>query len=416
MFHRLVEAAVPSRLGTPFRWLLASSWTTNIGDGILLAAGPLLVASQTDDPFLVALAATVQWLPPLLFGLPIGAMTDRLNRRRIVMVVDVIRAVVLALIAITVLIGVVTIWLVLLALFLLGTAETAADNAASTLLPMVVHRDDLAVANGRLNAGLITFNQLAGPPIGALLFVVGMAWPFLTHGFLMLVGAVLITRMAVPRIEREQGEVGRITADIAAGFRWVRHNAAVRTLVMTIFTFNVTFGAAWSVLVLYATVRLGMGEIGFGLISTSGALGGLLGILSYDWITRRVSLANVMRIGLIIETATHFGLAVTTTPWVALVIFFVFGAHAFIWGTTSITIRQKAAPLELQGRVGSVNLVGVFGGLVIGSAIGGMLARSYGFAAPFWFAFVGSGIFLVLIWKQLEHIAHSEERPGPDPI
>ncbi len=69
LVSRVVEAVVPRRLGTGFRWLLASSWTTNLGDGIALAAGPLLVASQTDSPFLVALAALVQWAPPLLFGL-----------------------------------------------------------------------------------------------------------------------------------------------------------------------------------------------------------------------------------------------------------------------------------------------------------------------------------------------------------
>ena len=75
--------------------------------------------------------------------------------------------------------------------------------------------------------------------------------------------------------------------------------------------------------------------------------------------------------------------------------FFVFGAHAFVWGTTSVTVRQRAVPMELQGRVGSVNLVGVFGGLVIGSTIGGLLAQRHGVTAPFWFAFVGSAIFVV---------------------
>jgi predicted MFS family arabinose efflux permease len=189
----------------------------------------------------------------------------------------------------------------------------------------------------------------------------------------------------------------------------VRHHAAVRTLVLTIFTFNITFGAAWSVLVLYATERLGIGEVGFGLLTTVSALGGLLGTLSYGWITRRVSLGNIMRIGLIIETLTHLGLAVTTTPAVAAAIFFVFGAHAFVWGTTSVTVRQRAVPRELQGRVGSVNTVGVFGGLVFGSAIGGLLAQQFGVTAPFWFAFAGSAVFVVLIWGQLTHIAHDDD-------
>ena len=120
-----------------------------------------------------------------------------------------------------------------------------------------------------------------------------------------------------------------------------------------------------------------------------------------------------MRIGLIFETFTHLGLALTTSPWVAMPIFFVFGAHAFIWGTTSITVRQRAVPTELQGRVGSVNLVGVFGGLVVGAGIGGVLAQHWGVTAPFWFAFVGSAVFVVLIWRQLAHIAHADEADAP---
>ena len=142
------------------------------------------------------------------------------------------------------------------------------------------------------------------------------------------------------------------------------------------------------------------------------AAGGLLGVGAYGWITRRVSLGNVMRAGLIIETLTHLGLALTSTPWVALSIFFVFGAHAFVWGTTSITVRQRAVPSELQGRVNSVNVIGVYGGLVVGSTIGGVLAQHFGGTAPFWFAFAGSAVFVVLIWKQLSHIAHDDV---PDP-
>ena len=189
----------------------------------------------------------------------------------------------------------------------------------------------------------------------------------------------------------------------------------MRTLILTIFTFNITFGAAWSVLVLYATRHLGMGPVGFGLLTTSSAVGGLAGTAAYGWITRRVSLGNLMRIGLVVETVTHLTLALNRSPALALVVFFVFGAHAFIWGTTSMTVRQRAVPTELQGRVGAVNMLGVYGGLVIGSAIGGPLAQRWGVTAPFWFAFVGSAIFVVLIWRQLRHIAHEDE-VAPEPL
>jgi predicted MFS family arabinose efflux permease len=168
------------------------------------------------------------------------------------------------------------------------------------------------------------------------------------------------------------------------------------------------------VLVLYATQRLGLGAVGFGLLTTVSAAGGLLGTFSYGWITRRLSLGDLMRIGLVIETLTHLVLARTTSPAVATVVFFVFGAHAFIWGTTSTTVRQRAVPSALQGRVGSVNMVGVCGGLVIGSGVGGFLAQHWGVTAPFWFAFAGSALFVVLIWGQLRHIAHTDEQaPAP---
>ena len=403
---RLLDVIAPPRLGSGFRRLLASSWTSNVGDGIALAAGPLLVASKTDHAFLVALAALLQWLPPLVFGLWAGALTDRLDRRLIVVTVNLMRAAVLALLATAVATDVASIAFVLVAMFLLGTAEVFVDNTEATLLPMLVHRDDLAIGNSRMLAGTITINQLAAPPIGAFLFTLGHFIPFATQSAVVLLAAVLITRLRLPEHGRDPDNATPVWHDIVEGFRWTWHHAAVRTLVLTILIFNVTFGAAWSVLVLYATEHLGLGSVGFGLITTVGAVGGLAGTVSYGWLTRRISLGNLMRVGLIVETFTHLGLASTSNPYVALPIFFVFGAHAFIWGTTSITIRQRAVPSELQGRVGAVNLVGVFGGLVVGAAIGGVIAQRWGVTAPFWFAFVGSAVFVCVIWRQLRHVAH----------
>ncbi len=408
----VVERIVPGRLGRDFRWLLSSSWVSNLGDGIGLSAGPLLVASQTHDPLLVALAALLQRLPWLLFGLVAGALADRLDRKAIVVLVDVARAAVLLVLCGSIVTDTVSVPVVLTAMFVLGTAETFADSTSSTLLPMLVQPDDLVVANSRLMAGFVTVNQLVGPPVGAALFAAGAAWAFAAQAVLVAFGALLVARIALPTRVREGPATSHVRRDIAEGFRWTWHHPAVRTLVLTILVFNVTFGAAWAVLVLYSTQRLGLGEVGFGLLTTVSAAGGLLGIGCYGWITRRVSLGNIMRIGLVLETLTHLGLAVTRSAAVAMGIFFVFGAHAFVWGTTSTTVRQRAVPAELQGRVGSVNQVGSIGGIVAGSAIGGVIAQQWGVAAPFWFAFVGSALFLVLIWRQLDHIAHADQPSG----
>jgi len=409
--ERVLETIVPARLGTGFRRLLASSWSSNLGDGFAFAAGPLLVASQTDDAFLVAMAATLQWLPHLLFGLHAGALSDRLDRRRMVIAADVLRMLLLGALAASIVTGSVSIGAVLLLLFLMSTAEVFADNASHTLLPMLVDRQDLALANARIMAGFVTVNQLVGPPIGAALFAVGMALPFVGQAILVGFAALLVSRITLPPHGRDPAATSSIGDEIAEGWRWVRGHAAVRTLVLTIFIFNITYGAAWSVLVLYSSERLGLGEVGFGFITTVIALGGVLGTMGYGRITAHISLADLMRIGLVIETFTHLGLALTTSPLVAMPIFFVFGAHAFVWGTTSNAIRQRAVPLALQGRVGSVNNVGTFGGLVMGSVLGGLLAQVLGVAAPFWFAFLGSALFLVLIWKELRHIGHAEQAP-----
>ena len=406
LLARSTETVVPARLGRSFRWLLSATVVNNIGDGVAISAGPLLVASQTRDPFLVSMALLSQYLPVLLFGVLGGAVADRIDRRRLVVAVDLGRAVVLSVLVITVVSGNVNIAVVLATLFILGTAETFADSASSALLPGMVDRDDLGIANARLQGAFLVTNQLVAPPIGAFLFAAGMALPFATNAACFALGAVLISRV-VASASHELREQSSLRAEMVEGIRWLLAHPPMRTLALTIFTFNVTFGAAWSVLVLYATERLGMNEVGFGLLTTASAIGGIIGVVSYGRLERRFSLADLMRIGLLIETGTHLVLALTTLPAVALATFVVFGAHEFVWGTTSTVVRQRAVPDELLGRVGGVYRVAIMGGLVIGTPIGGLLARTFGITAPFWFGFIGSALLVVILWRQFDQIVHS---------
>jgi MFS family permease len=380
---------------------------SNLGDGMALAAGPLLVASETRDPFLVGLALVLQRLPWLFFGLLAGVVADHLDRRRIMVVVQLAHAAVLVVLSGAIAADQVNITLVLAAMFLFGSAETFADTTSTTVLPMLIDKEDLGLGNSRLLAGFITVNQLVGPPVGAALFAAHRVLPFLGQTLCMLGSAALVARIVLPDHGIEKGRA-HVRRDIADGIRWLWRNAAVRTLALTIVTFNVTFGAAISVLVLYASERLHAGDVGFGLLTTATALGGLAGTAAYGWLTARVSLGGLMRAGLIIETLTHLALAVTTRPWVALLIMFVFGAHAFVWATTSTSVRQRAVPMELQGRVSSVYLLGVQGGLVMGGFLGGAIADAWGVTAPFWFGFVGSAALVIVLWRQLTYVAHAD--------
>jgi MFS family permease len=405
----LSEAIAPERLGRSFRWLLASSIVTNVGDGVALAAGPLLVASQTRDPLLVSMALLAQQLPNLLFGLVAGGVADRFDRRRIVVAVNLGRALVLAILAATIVSGTVSIAVVLGSLFILGTAETFADVGSSSLLPRIVRRQDLGIANARLTGSFLLTNQLLAPPIGALLFTVGMALPFATNAACFVLGALLISRVVLQVAAEPPGERQGFRADLVEGVRWLVAHPPMRTLALTIVAFNVTYGAAWSVLVLYADEHLGMNEIGFGLLTTAIAIGGVIGTLSYGRLERRFSLGDIMRVGLLIETLTHLVLALTNAPIVAFATMVVFGAHAFVWGTTSTTVRQRAVPDALLGRVTGVYTVGLMGGIVVGTPIGGLLASSFGLTAPFWFGFVGSALLVALLWRQFDQIVHASE-------
>jgi MFS family permease len=408
----MIEVVAPARLGRSFRWLLSATVVNNIGDGVAISAGPLLVASQTHDPLLVSMALLSEYLPALLFGVVGGAAADRFDRRRMVVFVNLGRAVVLAALVATIVSGTVNIVVVLGALFVLGTAETFADSASSTLVPNLVAREDLGIANARMQGAFLLTNQLLAPSIGAFMFAAGMALPFATNAACFALGALLVSRVATST-RKELRERSSFRAEMAEGIRWLVAHPPMRTLALTILTFNVTFGAAWSVLVLYARERLGMNEVGFGLLTTAVAVGGVVGILSYGRLERRFSLADIMRVGLLIETGTHLSLALTTSPAIALATLVVFGAHAFVWGTTSTVVRQRAVPDELLGRVTGVYRVAIVGGMVVGTPLGGLLAKTFGITAPFWFAFAGSGLLVAMLWRQFDNIVHAGE--GSDP-
>ncbi len=405
---RIGEAVAPGRLGRDFRWLLASSWVGQIGDGIALAAGPLLVASQTRNAVLVGLAAALQRVPTLLFGLIAGAVADRHDRKRLVVLANLARVGVLAALITTLATGHVSIGIVLAAMFALGCAEIFADTSFATLLPMVIDKRDLGLGNSRLMAGFLTGNQLVGPPVGAFLFAAGMAWPFVTQLLTLLLGAILVLQIATPTLARPDREATHVRRDIAEGVRWLLGNAPVRTLALVILAFNVTWGAAWSVLVLYALDHLQMGEVGFGLLTSAAAVGGIVSTAAYGRLERHFDLATLMRACLLLEVATHFALALNTSGAIAVAIMVIFGAYAFVWGTLSTAVRQRAVPTQFQGRVSSVYVVALFGGLIVGQVLGGILAQQWGLTAPFWFAGIGSALTLALVWRPLTHIAHAD--------
>ncbi|MFW2380443.1 MAG: MFS transporter [Acidimicrobiales bacterium] len=407
---KLVDAIAPPRLGSAFRWLIGSQWVTNLGDGVALAAGPLLVEAETNSVALVGLSWLLGRLPWLLFGLHAGLIADRLDRRVVIVAANVARAAVLAVLSASIITDQVNITIILVSLFLLGMAEVFADVTSNTLLPMIVEKRDLTLGNSRIMFGHIGLNQLIGPPVGAALFTVGMWLPFGVQAIGVLLGAVLVKRIVLGPSAAEAGQGGGNTSpshEIIEGIRWVWHNSAVRTLALAIFFFNVTFGGAISVLVVLATERLELTGFGFGMMTAMIALGGVLGTVLYRRTEARFGMVRIMRAGLMMEATTHLVLAVSTSAAVVFATLILFGVHESMWGTTSSSIRQAVVPNEFQGRVSSVYIMGLQTGLVVGAGLGALIAELFGITGPYWFGFIGTSIVLALIWRQLDSIAHA---------
>ncbi|SER98350.1 MFS transporter [Actinokineospora terrae] len=408
-----MTTTTPPRLGPDFARLWTTSAVTNTADGIMIAAGPLLISGLTDDPAAIGAVVFVAQLPWLLFSLISGALVDRWDRRRVVVAVNVYRGVVIAGLAVAVATGAVTVWLVYLAFFLVGVGETLVDNAATALVPDVVAVEALPRANARQQGVAIVTNLFVAPPLGAALFVVAAALPFSLEAALFLLGAVVAATLRHRPPPRRVEHRRRMRDEIVEGVRWAWSHRLLRSMAVSLCLMNIALMATVSILVLYAEQRLGLSEVGFGLLFAAVAAGGLIGSASAPWLQRRVGDSLLVRVGLLIETATHFGLAITTDAWVAVVINVLFGAHGAVLGVVLTSVRHRAVPERLRGRVGSVYSLLVVGGSAIGSLLGGFVVRGFGVTAPFWAAGVAMVALTAVVWRGFRPAAFAAEAGHP---
>lgn len=402
------DQVAPPRLGPQFRLLLGQSWLNSLGGGMALAAGPLLIASQTSDPRLISLAALLDWLPGFVFGMYAGVLADRHDRRALMMYGNVLRVLIVGALVVILATGSVSVPLVLVVMLALGISDTFAYSAGRTVLPMIVPRTELGIANARFQFGFQGINRLIAPPIGAALFTVGMAWPFLVQVLCAALAAVLLSRLRLPPHGVAREDRRHVLAEIREGWHWSWRIPAVRALNLQIVTFNVAYGAVFGTMVLYARERLGLSSVGYGLLISSVAVGGVIGAITYGWLERRFQIRDIMRYGLVWEVSTWGILAWTTHWWIALPVLTAFGVHEGYWAAISGAVQQRAVPQEVQGRVGSIYLMLLMGGLVAGAGLSGVLSRTWGVTAPYWFGCAIAGVVLVVLWRELGRIAHAD--------
>ena len=408
-FRRVVDIVSPPRLGREFRLQLSASWLSAISGGMVLAAGPLLVASQTSDARLISLAALLDWLPGTVLRLYAGVLADRHDRRLMMVISGIPRVIALAILVAMLATGNVAIWAVLLVMVTMGVGDTFYNAAATTVVPMVVAKADLGVANARLQFGWMAIENLIAPPVGAALFGIARFWPFSIDLVIGALCLLIVARLRLPAHGTARHERSHLLVDLREGLRWSWRLPAVRVLNVQILTFNFAYGAVFATMVLYAHERLGLGSLGYGFLVASTAVGGVVGALTYGWLERHVRIADIMRYGLVLEVSTYGVLAWTSHWWVAMLILGLFGIHIGYWGATASSVMQRAVPHELYGRVQSVYMTLLMGGLVVGAAIGGQLSHHWGITAPYWFGFVCAALVLVVLWRGIGRLAHDDE-------
>ncbi|GAA0929879.1 MFS transporter [Nonomuraea longicatena] len=394
-----MRALRSARLGADFTRLWAASAVSNLGDGITLAAGPLLVASLTGEPLLVAGAAFAQQLPWLLVAPLSGVYVDRLDRRRLIIVVNVLRGLAVAGLAVAIAASAVSIPLIYAVFFLLGVGETLADTAFGALIPATVAADRLTIANSRLATTTVLGNQILSKPLGGWLFASAAALPFAVDAITFLAGAALIAAM---RVRPPRGTAtGRVREDVRAGLRWLWRHRLLRTLAVTMGVANVAFCAAFAVFALLARERLGLAAAGYGFLLAAFGVGGLVGGFLSARVQRAVPARVLLRGGLVVEVVTHAVLAATTEPLLAGAVLAVFGAHGVNWGIIVATLLQRSVPDGLRGRVGSVYSLVQVGGAAAGSLLGGLVGQVAGVTATFWAASAAMAAITVVSWRPL---------------
>lgn len=396
-------ASAPTRpergpLGAPFWQLVTSSGLSNLADGIFKTALPLVAVTFTRSPSLVAGVEIARSLPWLLFALQAGALADRLDRRRTMLLANLARGLIVAVLATLLATGDGSVWVVYLIALGTGIAEVLYDTAAQSILPALVARPQLPRANGRLYAVELGAQQFAGPPLAGVLFALAVAWSFAGPAVLwaVAVGALWLLKGAYR--PARVGEPATLRADIAEGLRYLRGHRELRLLAALTGASNLVSSAAFAVFVLFAVgaaSAMQMTEPEYGLLLTVLAIGSLVGSLVTDRVVRAIGRAWAIRVSTVAFASIILAPAVTAEVWVIGAAMFVSGVGVMLWNIPTVSFRQSVVPDHLLGRINSAYRLLAWGSMPIGALLGGLFGEWFGVRAVF--AIMGVISLLLLI-------------------
>lgn len=394
----------------PLQRFIAASGMTNLADGIAVVAWGWIASLLTRDALLVALVPVALRLPWAILALPAGVVTDRTDRRRLILAMDAVRATAF-------LFAAVALWQALplaeapakgvsspglyaalmLAALVVGGAEVFRDNAAQTMLPALVPQDRLERANGWLWSAELLTNALIGPALGALLIGLWLPLAFglnaAAYGLAMVLVAGLAGQFRAERTDRRGWR-----AELGEGMAFLRDAPLLRTLAWTTGFWNLFGNMITVALVLHAQENLGLSAQAYGLTLAGGAVGGIAGSLLGDRIARRLGPVRTMQVALITAGPCFLAIGLATGPWTVGAAFAAMEFGSFAWNVVSVSTRQRMIPDRLLGRVNSLYRLLAWGMMPVGLVLSGLvvsagelfLSRGTALVLPFWVAGIGS--------------------------
>lgn len=426
----------PEPLGKNYYRVLTATVVSSLGDGVDQIGYPWLASAVTRNPLLIALVAVAQRLPWLVFTLPAGVITDRVDRRKAIVVMDVIRGCITVAVAIAVLgfgsqlpkpsaiatvVGTRTgmYSILLFASLLLGFAEVLRDNAAQTIVPSIVSKANLERANGRQMSAEMVANTFIGPPLGSLMIAASFFLPFAVDAVSFFFAAGLVFVIAgefrakqrpVSALAAAASASGSPTAptpswkdDLKEGVRWLWSHPLLRPMAIILGIMNGIGAMQLSTLVLFAQEVLKTTPIEFAILTMGGAVGGILGATTAPRISRRLGSGPSLWLALIAGAVLPLIIGATSSWPVVFVVFLVMTMVGIVWNVITVSLRQSIIPDHLLGRVNSVYRFFAWGMMPVGTALGGVVVtvvqpwkgRETALRAP-WFAAAAIGALLTV--------------------
>ena len=370
------------KLGPAFNRLFSASVISNLSDGLLAVAAPLLAISLTKDPVLISLLSAFVMLPWLLFAIPIGLIVDRSNKRLLITFTNSIRFITAGLVALAISTDTITIYWLLLATFLIGTCEVATDTATQSLIPVILEKKNFEKANSRLNIAETVIQNFIGAPLSGFLYATAIVLPFILNSLGFLIAAIFVLMIPAHLIshgsteDKHEVEKKSFIGDIKFGLNYLWNDRPLRRLVATTTSLGFFYSLSTSTLILFITETLNLPTQYFGVLLAGSGSGAVLGGILTSTLSKKFGRGGVLAVAIFVSSITVLFQGFAPNFWVFGSIGFISAFFSTNWNILLMSCYQVLIPAELYGRIHGARRTFVWGVMPFGAFLGGVIAKS----------------------------------------